>query len=170
MKLYASLPFLVVAAVSLAESPNERQLKEIQAQRENAIARALTAIEEKYAADLEVMLRQTIKDQDVATTDKVLQALESAGADSATRSPADTLPGRWLFRSEDWYGERRLLPDGSVHAGVDGLGTWTVVENELRVDYPNGAAAIFALPVRHGKLTGKTKRGIEITAEKLVKR
>jgi hypothetical protein len=169
MKLYTIASLLIIASIALGESPNERELNEIQSQRQKAITAASEAIEEKYTISLKRLLRAAMDGQDVDATSKIIQALEDAGDSSATLAPADSLPGRWLFRSEDWYGERRFTAYGSVNAGVDGFANWTVVGNELRVDYLNGNGAIFALPVRHGRLTGKTLKGFEITAEKLVK-
>ena len=169
MKPYAFALLLILASIALGESANERELNDIQLQRQKAISVAMEAIEQKYATSLKQLLRAAMDGQDVDATKKIIQALEDAGDSSATLAPADSLPGRWLFRSEDWYGERRFTADGSVNAGVDGFANWTVVGNELRVDYLNGNGAIFALPVRHGRLTGKTLKGFEITAEKLVK-
>src|SRR3954468_5313513 len=116
MKIHALASFVMFASIALGESRNELELKEIQLQRQKAITIAMQAIDEKYAASLKQLLRAAMDGQDVDATKRIIHALEDAGDSSATRAPADSLPGRWLFRSEDWYGERRFTADGSVNA------------------------------------------------------
>src|SRR5687767_4176870 len=108
-----SIPPLVLAlcCASHAQSPYERDLTEIQVQRDKAIVSALEPINRRYLESLEQLLRRATQGNDPDAANKIKLALTEAGV-TPPKQVADSLIGKWIFRSDAWSGTREFKADG----------------------------------------------------------
>ncbi len=96
----------------------------------------------------------------------VLPAADAAGLPAIKSEVESALVGHWIFKAGDFTMNKELLNDGTVFAG-NIPGQWKVVGKILRVDYSNGAWAEFDLPVKEGRMKGKSYKNEDMTAEKI---
>ncbi|MBN8421519.1 MAG: SUMF1/EgtB/PvdO family nonheme iron enzyme [Verrucomicrobia bacterium] len=96
----------------------------------------------------------------------VLSAEGAASAPSIKSDMESTLAGQWIFKAGDFAMNKELLNDGTVISG-NIPGKWKIMGTTLRVDYANGAWAEFDLPVKDGRMKGKSNKNEDMTAEKI---
>jgi hypothetical protein len=81
--------------------------------------------------------------------------------------PQADLTGRWVFKVGAFNMEKELRNDGTiVSVGYALPGTWKIQGTKLRVEYSNGAWAEFKLPLKDGKLQGRSNKDEAMVAEK----
>jgi hypothetical protein len=87
---------------------------------------------------------------------------------TATMGNAAVL-GKWITSVPGWQGWRILNANGSVTCNDDPPAKWRIVGSILRLTYTNGVVEELILPVRDGKLRGKSNRDgrdVPLTATK----
>lgn len=96
----------------------------------------------------------------------VLESAGTAGGSSLKSDVKSSLAGQWIFKAGDFAMNKELLSDGTVISG-NIPGKWKIMGKTLRVDYANGAWAEFDLPVKDGRMKGKSNKNEDMTAEKI---
>ena len=167
------LVFATAFSSAFAETDSARELRQLQDQRQKAVAAAVDPITRRYQTTLEQILRRATLANDLDTAVKIKTELESmkpaAGSAStivATPSvPAaspTTLPerylGTWMLKGGDRLYVRTLKPDG-VLVTQDGTSEWKVENNKLMLKSGNAGWDSFDLPGRHDRLEGKEPAG-----------
>lgn len=171
---YPSLAVAIAATASFsaslhAQSPYLREFTQIQEQRDKAITAAIEPVNRRYQASLEQLMRKATQANDLDTANRIKQSLTTTTTTSGASVATDSFLGKWVFRTGGWSDNRELKADGWVICKVDGLAKWAVSGTELKIDFPNGHWVVFTLPVRNGKLSGKTSKGEQMTAEQVEK-
>ena len=122
---YSIISILLVASVTSAlhaESPFEREFKQLREQRDKTVAAAVDPINRKYQASLDQLLRRATQGNDLDTAIKLkaeLQSLTTATATSAsTTTPTTAEPGavteqkkrvrEYLMKSQWRFGKHTL--------------------------------------------------------------
>ena len=159
--------FAAFSALLHAESPYLREFNLLQEQRDKAVTAAIEPVNRRYQASLEQLMRKATQANDLDTATRIKQSLASTTATSGASVANDSFLGKWVFRSGVWSDSRELKSDGWVICKADGVGKWAVNGTELKIDFPNGRWVVLTLPVRNGKLHGKTITGEQMTAEKV---
>ena len=171
---YQRFPVAIAAFASFAaslhaESPFLREFNQLQEQRDKAITAAIEPVNRRYQASLEQLMRKATQANDLDTANRIKRALTITTATSGASVATDSFLGKWVFRSGAWSDSRELKADGWVICKVDGVAKWAVNGTELKIDFPSGHWVVFTLPVRNGRLSGKTHTGEQMTAEKAEK-
>lgn len=96
----------------------------------------------------------------------VLPEADAAGLPLSKSDVESALVGQWIFKAGDFTMNKELLNDGTVVSG-NIPGQWKIVGKILRVDYSNGAWAEFDLPMKEGRMKGKSYKNEDMTAEKI---
>jgi hypothetical protein len=154
--------FSFIAPVLGADAPLQRELKQLQEDRQKALAAAAEPVNRRYEASLQQLLRRAMQSNDLDTAVKIRAELQGLGATGGGREtvPSADLVGVWTF---DGGLICDIKADGTLT--VNGKpGKWSITERHLRIDHLNGNWERFTLPVRDGKLTGENDDGKKIVA------
>lgn len=153
-----ALPF----TESLAATSVEEELKQLQQQREKALAAATDPIDRKYQEALEQMLRRALQAKDVEGAVKIQGLLSSQPGVVAKQ-----LAGVWtMVASTGYRAELTFREDGSVsYSGADKI-PWRVSDGVLLVGSKKGEEDRFLLPVKDGVLRGNNIHGNALTLTK----
>lgn len=73
--------------------------------------------------------------------------------------------GKWLFVVGGYRMKREILENGSLIADIGGK--WRIENQQLKVEYANGAWVAFTLPPQDDKMTGKTNRNEDLIATRI---
>ncbi|TLD69963.1 hypothetical protein FEM03_14625 [Phragmitibacter flavus] len=163
-KLCVIITLLCGANLLLADSPFQRELKQLHEQHEKAVAAAVDPVNRRHQAALEQLLRRATQSNDLQTAVQIQEALAALGV--VQGMDAGSVIGKWTFRPASRPPvDRELKPDGTVTKEGGGTGTWKIEGNTLKIRYPDGSTD-FKLPVRNGKLIGRGHSGDKIIAER----
>lgn len=152
------LPF----TASLGATSVEEELKQLQQQREKAVAAAVDPVDRKYQEALEQMLRRALQAKDVEGAVKIQNLLSSLPGVVAKQ-----LAGTWILTASTGYrAELTFREDGSVsYSGADKI-PWRVSDGVLLVGSRKGEEDRFLLPVKEGSLKGNNIHGNALTLTK----
>ncbi len=87
-KILALLFVAIFASTLRAETPMEREFKQVREQRDKAIAAAVDPINRRYQASLEQLLRRATQASDLETALKIKKEMGTAAAAAKPESPA----------------------------------------------------------------------------------
>lgn len=152
---YASLlgtSFAIVANVSAfaAESPYDREFKQLTDQRDKALAAAAEPINRRYQTSLEQLLRRATTGNDLETALKIKEVLKSSdkppvAAPAATR--VDNALGKW--RSQAGGSVVQLFPNGNFEevyrGGPPKEGRWKTSGKDINVTLKDKTVWTFQL-------------------------
>lgn len=111
---------LVAALPGHAESDYERELKQLQDEREKALAIAAEPINRRHQSALEALLRRATQANDLSAAIKIRDELQKIGVSSPTTEGAagsvENLTQRLLNTKWDWFNGETLtfLPEGKA--------------------------------------------------------
>ena len=147
---------LIVASVTCsAESPLEKELKQLTSQRDAAIASASDPINRKYQAALEPLLKRATQSNDLDAAIKIREALSRAAAAAPTSEPKANLvalltSGRWeWYTTTDLTGTAYHVTFGadnqcSIEPGKQFLTKWEALNSrQVRIDTLSGNYYVF---------------------------
>lgn len=159
---FSACLFLLPFSASLAGTSVEEELKQLQQQREKAVAAAVDPIDRKYQEALEQMLRRALQAKDVEGAIKIQGLLSSLPGEVAKQ-----LAGTWtLLASTGYRAELTFREDGSVsYSGASKI-PWRVSDGVLLVGSKKGEEDRFILPIKDGALKGNNIHGNALTLTK----
>ncbi len=139
---------------------------------DKAVATATKQIRERYLSRLDSAIKEN-EGKGIPTILFLADAKKEVTGGSPINHPslnsqkAEPIIGRYVFRAGSFEEARNLLENGSVKMDDGAIyGKWAVAEDKLRVEYPNGAWVVFDLPLKKGKMKGRTHKDEEMIAEK----
>ena len=173
---------LLLASVS-AESPAEREFKQLKEQRDAAVASATKAVDVRYQASLEQLLARAMQAHDDAATEKVKAELTTLGPLKptpfalSTPPPTAKLPstvlGSWkISDASGWTAIYEFRADGTcaITPGAakvpDKIVPVTKAGSKLELKLPDGKVQAFDLP-KAGRLEGFYQDGAKLGGTKL---
>lgn len=154
--------FILLATSLLAETDTARELKQLQGERDKAIAAASEPINRRYQQALEQLLRRATQGNDLESAVKIKAAFASLPQDVAKQ-----LVGAWKLQASTGYGaDVTFRGDGSgTHSGY-GKFQWHIGGTTLYLGQPESAPDKFDLPIKDGKLNGVNSIGNPLTLTK----
>lgn len=156
------LVLLFSASPILAGTSVEEELKQLQQQREKAVAAAMEPIERKYQEALEQMLRRALQSQDMESATKVQGLLASL-----PKVAARQLAGTWtMVASTGFKAEITFKEDGSASYSGVGKIPWRISDGVLLLGSKKMEEDRFLLPVKDGVLRGNNIHGNTLTLTK----
>jgi hypothetical protein len=176
-----SAAFLTVSA--LAESPFEREMKQLKTQRDAAVLAATKAQDERYRTALEQVFQRATQAKDPGAeaikaellTLGPLRELPALGAATAVK-PAlpSTMFGGWTVGdATGWKAVYNFKADGTCEC-IPGsakipekIGQWSKSGQKIEIVWPDGIVHAFDLPIKAGKLEGYTPSGARLGATKV---
>lgn len=182
----STFTFLAAALLStsaFAETPFEREMKQLKAQRDAAVAASTKALDERYRVALEQSLQRATqaKDPAAAAIKAELLTLGPLREQAAPGAPASAKPGlpstmfgNWTVgNAAGWKAIYNFKPDGTCECTPgtakipSKIGTWSKNASKLEVMWPDGDVQAFDLPIKAGKLTGNNRDGVGLSMLKL---
>lgn len=186
MNQKSTFTFFTAALLStsaFAETPFEREMKQLKTQRDAAVAASTKALDERYRAALEQALQRATQAKDPAaaaikTELLTLGPLREPAVPGAATSAKPTLPstmfGGWTVgNAAGWKAVYNFKPDGTCECTPgtakipSKVGTWSKNASKLEVLWPDGDLQAFDLPIKAGKLTGFNRDGVGLSMIKL---
>ena len=178
--IFLAATFLTASA--FAESPFEREMKQLKAQRDAAVTASTKAHDDRYRAALEQCLQRATQAKDPAAaviktellTLGSLRELAVPGATAPKLSLPSTMFGGWAAgNAAGWKAVYNFKQDGTCEC-IPGtakipskVGTWSKNDGKIEVRWPDGDLQAFDLPVKAGKLSGSNRDGTGISLTKL---
>jgi hypothetical protein len=154
----------------LAASPIEQEFKQLQQQRDKAIADATDPINRRYQVALEQLLRKATQANDLDAALKIRQFLQGQ-AQPAEKSNGREFIGRWTIAMPDngWHAEVEIKKDGTYHqtspaGGFDEV--WEATGDTLKLTNKTKGINTFSLPMKNRTLSGTDNTGRVVTLTK----
>jgi hypothetical protein len=139
----------LAAVLGGPETETARELKQLQAQHEKAIAAALEPINARFQQSLENLSRHALQANDVDTALMIKEVISTL-----PQVAAQELAGRWRLVANNGYTTDVVLrTDGTGTRTDGGRFQWHIDGTTLYLD-PNLTADKFQLPIKDGKLKG----------------
>ena len=160
--LFVSL--IVIPSFSYAESPFEKELKDMTSAHNEAIDASTRLIDGHYEKVLVPLMKRAGAAGDVAAAVKIKAAL-----DRLPKEAEKTLIGQWDLRTTTNYTSViTFLPKGKGLNSAGGPFEWNIIGRTLYLGDLEKRPDAFELPVKDGLLTGSNRFGNGITMTRKV--
>jgi hypothetical protein len=157
MKLPSLLILASTTCALAADSPYEREFKQLTDQRDSAAAAAVAPINRRYQAALEQLLKRATQNGDLDAAVKIRAALSSIPAAASATEQVASLPSLLMSGTWEWYSNSEFTGKSyrvtfgdnkqcSVEPGVQFLTKWEAINpKQVRIHLKNGNYYVFDL-------------------------
>ena len=149
------LPLALISTISFgAELPQEaRRLID-------ARAKAIENIDKQFVGELEKIKIAYTKKGDLESANAIVNLINTVPLDVQ-------FVGKWSFTAGNWKGTKELRDGGDCYEDGKLIGKWSRTDQHLMINLDTGVHDTFTLPMKDGKLSGRSSRGIEVLAQKM---
>ncbi len=153
-----ALAALAGAGVTRAESTHDREMRQLQDQRDKALAAAAEPINRQYLASMEALLKRATQSSDLDAAMRIraeIQRVKGSAAvpESANSVLAELQDGVWTLGP---FQDRLVFKaNGDLISNGSPRGTWAIKGDKLQCTiFVAKKPWVFDLPIVDGKLTG----------------
>ena len=155
--------------LSAAESEVSRELDAALLDRDRAIAAAIAPVNQRYAAELQRLLKKATEAKDAETAGRIKAAIEQLKQLPMARGK-EAVVGLWAFKNESdgHTASVEIHADHTYTAGGKRIGRWRIEGNEMVISLDEGGHEDrYTLPPTGGKLKGRNRSGHSLTLARL---
>ncbi len=124
--------------------------------------KTIETIDKKFVYELDKIKTNYTKKGDLDSANAILDLIKTV----PLPVEIDVLVGNWLFTSGNWKGARELRDNGICYVDGKQLGTWNRTGQHLVIVF-EGSTDTFLLPMKDGKLEGRSSKGWKVQAHKI---
>lgn len=170
--LAISLGFLLTCLFQAADGATEaaKEFNQLLLDREKAIEEWRAPIEQRFAVEMENLLREATESKDFDVVVRLTQAIEKLKAEREDRELKPSVIGTWGFsnKADGHAAVVELNADQSYTVGGKQIGRWEIRDKQIMVTYAQGGHQDrYSLPAKEEKLTGTNHLGHHLTLRRL---
>jgi hypothetical protein len=136
------------ATLLSGNSPYESDLRQLEQQHAAAVATAVEALNRRYQADLEQLLKRATQNNDLDAAIKINNALAKLGVTAPVAPSRNSPIGTWRFEIGRKSYVRTFHEDGTITGdSFTGAGTWKLTGDKIFISYPDKGQATLSLPL-----------------------